>query len=462
METTETDARENNAPENEARENEAREEATIDRSGLIVPPAPSLRQSIKDRAYLYRGRLDLALGRVDAIARSLARQIQWHDYKPGRPTVLCFSRATFNKDVAELRLRTDLNYASLRTTIVKRAQEAWMPPEWRVQTYFTRCLDHELAAHRDILVAFGKALLKHAAAIHPVDAMLAANSDYWQDESVRRAGRELGIPFLTLCRENYTIAHDQGTVENRYGAARFKYTGTAIAVYSQATKDVMEQLGSFPAGSIWVTGAPRYDRWRDIPHLADEQRDCVTLISYAWPIYAALDNFREAGAIFANLAKANPKLKFVLKVKKEKEDKEAFDLCPELNSPRVETSGTWPLFDLFPRSRAVIGCNSLAVAEALLSNSPVIVPAWRGALAEPRTCLFHFSNPLHSKCMYFPRSAEEFTDLLTRAINNDLPVLGTLSERRACFTEHILIPDEASSSELVERYIRHYLPARSA
>jgi hypothetical protein len=429
----------------------------MDIYGHWVMPQSGLYQSLRNAAFLARLTLDSGTGRMERAAKELAQCIDWANWKPGRPTILCLRRATFSKDLSEMQSRTDLNLITLRATLVKRVQEKWIPREWRIQTYFSNFLDNELLAFRPGLERFGKAFLRAVAKIHPIDAVLVANSDYWQDEALRRSCRILGIPFLVLCRENYTIRQDQANVLNHYRKANFRYTGDGIAVYSQLSKEVMQRMNAFPDGAIWVTGAPRFDRWRDVQPLPPERRDCVTLLSYAYPIYEATENFHDVATIFCELADQYRSLRFVLKLKKNNEISDALALCPRLAGSRVECVADWPLFDLLPRSRAIIGCNSLAVAEGLLARAPVVVPAWHDALANPDTCLYHHSVPAHAKCIYFPRSAQEFRILLEQAAAAILLERGTLEERRACFSEHILYSPDASASELVERFIRHYI-----
>jgi len=420
-------------------------------------------QSLRDGLFRARLLFDSATGRLEGAADRLAQSIDWSQWREGRPTVLCLERATFSKDIEELQARCDLNFVTMSATAGKSVQERWVPPEWQMQSYFTKFFSDELAAFRPHLERFGEVLLKKASAHHPIDAILAANTDYWQDEALRRAAATLGIPFLVLCRENYTIKQDQANVLRHYSKAGFRYSGTAVAVYSETTRTIMREMGAFPEDGIWVTGAPRFDRWRDVRQVPAETRDCVTLLSYAYPIYEAMDNFREAAAIFAEKAAKRDDLRFVLKLKKENESTDAEALCPSLKGSRVEMTADWPLFDLLPRSRAVVGCNSLAVAEALLTNSAVIVPAWHDALSNSATCLYHYSEPTHRKCIYFPRSAEEFSTLLDLAVRGELPAAGTLEERQACFREHLHYDAAASSSAMVERFIRHYVDqARSA
>ncbi|MDQ7248815.1 hypothetical protein [Dongia sedimenti] len=429
-----------------------------DDTGLIVPPPPGLLQSGKDAFYRLRAALDDRLGGIERAADNLASAIRWPDWQAGRPTVLCLARATFNKDVAEMRRRTDLNLAELDTTAVKAVQERWIPPEWRVQTYFTGLVGNELAAFRPYLLKFGRALLRAAGKTHPIDAMMAANIDYWQDEALRLAGQEMNVPFITLCRENYTIPTDQQTIWTRYHMAKFRYSGTAAGVYSEATKKVWDEVGCFAPNTVFVTGAPRFDRWRDIEALPVEQRDCLTLISFASPLYYAPTAYREtAQAIGEACQDVKAKTRIILKIKKQNEIEENRDASPKLVEVGAEFIADWPLFDLLPRSRAVIGYNSMAVAEGLLTDLPVIIPNWGDAVPRERS-MFDPDEPLERNCIYFPSSPAEMRDLVKRALTTGLPVIGSIADRRRCFSKVIVAPTDTTSSALVEAMIRRFLP----
>lgn len=432
-----------------------------DDTGLMLPPDPGIVQASKDWLYRRRARLDDNAGFIRSSARALAAEIDWIGWQPDRPTILCFSRATFNKDVDEMRRRTNLNLVGLRTAAVKRQQERWIPPEWRVQTYFTGLLNQELKLFRPHLVSFGRELLAAAGETHPIDAMMAANSDYWQDEAMRLAGREMGIPFITLCRENYTIPVDQKTVMTRFVAGRFRYTGTAIAVYSTPTKAVMEQSRGFSPDIVEVTGAPRFDRWRDIPSLALEKRDCLTLISFASPLYYAPVAYREAARAIAEAYEDSvTAVQLVVKVKKKNEISSNREAAPELDRVKANFTADWSLFDLLPRSRAVIGYNSMAMAEGLLTDLPVIIPYWGDAI-QPERSMFSPEFQLDRDCIYFPESPVALKELVKKLLSEGLPAKGSIEDRRRCFSKVIETPVTTTSSALVEALIRRHLPERS-
>ena len=417
--------------------------------------------SLQRMAHALRLRFDSAFGRVEAAGRELAREIDWRDLRPDRPTVLCLKRSTFIKDVEDIRRRGNFNLPLVRAARVKHAQEPWVAPEDRRQTYFYHFLQTRLAPARADLARFALAFLKEALKTHPIDAVFAGNTDYWQDESVKIACKTLGIPFLVLGRENYSMGIDAINVLNRFRSANFRFNGAGVAVYSEATQRTMIDSGSFPEGAVWVTGAPRFDHWIDLKPLPDPERDMIMLINYSYPEgYLAPQNFIETAKLFAAAAKRAPKdIVFALKSKKFDEEADARRLVPELNEAPIQYLCSEPLVDLYPRCRAVIGVNSLAVAEAFLAETAVIAPFWGDARREPAECLLLRDDPDDVAATYFADSPEELVALLDRAAARDLPPKGDKAFRRKRFCRHIALPDEGTCADQVERYINHFIAA---
>src|SRR5690606_7648387 len=127
---------------------------------------------------------------------------------------------------------------------------------------------------RPILERFGIGLLREAQKVMQVDAVAAANIDYWQDEALKLGCRRLGIPFLVLCRENYTIPWTVPWMHDHLEKSGFRFEGQGLAVFSQATKDAFAP-GFDNADDIWITGAPRYDRWMHLEPLPESAKNAI-------------------------------------------------------------------------------------------------------------------------------------------------------------------------------------------
>jgi hypothetical protein len=400
--------------------------------------------------------LDGMTGNLEETGRSLASEVDWGDWTAERRTVLCLDRALFRKDVAEMRKRTKFNFASVSAARVKRYQEPWIPEAFRKQTYFTHYLEHELIWAKANLLRFASSFLNAVALTHKIDAVMAGNTDYWQDDALKLACRRAGIPFVALCRENYVWDRDAMIVRDRFKASHFRYEGTAVAVASDVTRRSMVDSGAFDPVAVFVTGAPRFDPWVDeIVLRPAEERDAITLLSFADPIYLAPDCFRQTLAAFVACARDNQDapLRFVIKVKKPNEVDPIYDLCPEIRESRIEITATEPLTDLFCRSRVIIGYNSLAVLEGLLSGTQVVVPWWADSIRPSDQCLMHASRPEDSHVAWFAGSPAALSDIIVRAVRSALLAERSRAELFQRFSKQSHLDENRTSSTAVAEVI---------
>jgi hypothetical protein len=413
--------------------------------------------------YLKLG-FDRATGQLQRQAARLAGMIDWGSWHPGRPTVLCLERAQFRKDIEELRTRTPYNWVTLGATRPKHIQEPWVAEKYRIQTYFTHDLDTRAQHLKAGLAEFGTAFLHAATAMHPVDALMAGNTDYWQDDALKLGCRKIGIPFLVLGRENYTKKIDADKLKHRFQDAKLRFSGTGVAVLSAATREVMVGSGSFPDADVWVTGAPRFDRWLDVGPAPGHERIYMTFLSYADPVYLAQANFAECLKIFAEAAKvhAGSGLKFIVKVKKPSEVEPVQAAMPNIRDYPVEVVWDAALYDLYPRSRIIIGYNTLAAAEGFFTDAPVVLPTWGDALRNSSETLIHYDNPVDAAAAYFPRSAAELRNLIEEGAAGKLRTKGTRETRMQSFRRHIAVPESGTCSDAVARFVAHYLEKRRA
>jgi len=400
--------------------------------------------------------------RPETAGIKMARRIDWEAARPGRITVLCLERSQFIKDIEELRRLTDINWVTLSSTRVKARQEHWVPEAHREQGYFSVWLKEGRSAHlRPLLERFGVALLKEAQRTMSIDAVAAANIDYWQDEALKLGCNRLGIPFLVLCRENYSIPWTVPWMHDHLAKSGFRFEGQGLAVFSQPTKDAFAP-GFDDPDDIWVTGAPRYDRWLDLKPLPDSAKDHVSLITFNDPGYMAENVFTEVARIFERVAresKPSP-LTWLVKCKKRGDRDEVLERLGRVDADALRFEYDTPLFDLFPRSRVVIGYNSLALAEAMLTEAPVVVPCWGEARAVRDNVLLDYNDEATRRVVNFADSPEELEDMLRRVARGEQLPTGSAAERRAMFRAHVHVPDGANgittASAMTEAFIRHY------
>ena len=386
-------------------------------------------------------------------AAALAEAIDWDGARPGAPTVLCLERALFRKDIDEMRRRTDLSLVEIRAARVKKAQEPWIAPRFRTQTYFYDYLEDGLKRAKAPLARFGRIFLETAQRRGKISAVLAGNTDYWQDEAIKLGCESLGIPFLVLCRENYVWKKSADVVYRRMIDSKFKFRGQGVAVASEITRQTLVTSGAFSADQVVVTGWPRFDGWVGRAE-AGGKRNSIVLLSYAEKRYLAPENFVDTLKVFTALALAHPdRAHFVIKTKKANETEEVFEICPELRNSKVEVTGTRSLMDLYDDARVVVGYNSLAVLEILLSGAAVVVPWWGDAVRPQTECLLSGENPADQGVVSFAPDAGALKALIEQAIAGTLSPLGTTAERFSRFSAHSSFDPAKSSSQRVADWI---------
>lgn len=351
-----------------------------------------------------------------------------------------------------------MNWPSIRATIFKNAQMQWIPEQYRKQKFFYNYLQENFSEWGPALEEFGVSFLKAASANHPIDAVLSGNIDYWQDETMKLACRALGIPFLVLCRENYTIAQEIPFLVSENAKAKFQYSGDGVAVFSQATADAMVISKSCKAEVITITGAPRYDRWLDLSPPRVEECNKITLLSYFNPLYMASENFAEVLKLCHEAAGSSlSKSEIILKCKNADDERHIRTHFPYLEQTPLEISHAVELFHLLPRSKIIIGFNSLAVLEGLLTDAAIAVPNWGDAVHQKPQLLLHPDDPLDKSVIHFPRSPGELFTLMVRAQNSQLPPLGTKAARRALFSRHLHLPEGETACANVEAFVRKHI-----
>lgn len=401
--------------------------------------------------------------RPETAGAKLARRIDWKGARPDRISVLCLERSQFIKDIEELRRLTDINWVTLSSTRLKERQELWVPEADRQQGYFSTWLRTERCGHlRSLLERFGTGLLREAHKVMPVDAVVAANIDYWQDEALKLGCRKLGIPFLVLCRENYTIPWTVPWHHEYLKKTGFRFEGDGLAVFSDATKGAFAP-GFDDANDIWVTGAPRYDRWMSLTPLDESLKTFISLVTFNAPGYQATNTFLEVVAIFDRVARAETQngLTWLVKCKKRGDRRRTLKRIGAVEGSPLDFRFDTPLFELFPRSRVVVGYNSLALIEAMLTDAPVLVPCW-GETRRPRSdLLLDCNDPLTRRVVNFADTPESFAELLTRAARGERLPTGSPEERRQLFKQHMHVPGThngpPSASAATEAFVRHYV-----
>lgn len=391
-----------------------------------------------------------------AAARWLVSRMDWSDFCPGRPTVLCLTRPLFEKDIVELRRHTEVNWVCINNEFIGHVQKGWVPPEMAVEAHYQKARGPKYERFWCRLEEFGLVLLEMIQQRTAIDAVLVSHIDYWHGEGLRLAAARLNIPFLALCREHMNLPHEQRTVREFYTGFRFE--GQAVAVFGEPTRQIFVSSGACTPEQVWVTGAPRLDIWREIP-LRREPRDLIVLLSYRDPDYLAPQSFREVLGLFVEAARhheGRSEVRFLVKSKNRYDTQEILSLVGK-RPENLEIDHEPVLSEVFSRTRLTVGFNSLSVLEALLADTAVSVPYWSDARSDPDWLMFDPADAVCRRAIRFPASPGELRELLDAAARGTLAQVGGRSERLACVERLIHVPTDRTASANVGAFVRHYI-----
>lgn len=352
--------------------------------------------------------------------------------------VLAVGRELFFKDTAQIESRTGIHFIPWRSGHLGRLQETWTPKEFRKQgTALAEPGSAEHPGWKNGAELFQS--LHETLGTKDVPVIMSANTDYWQETAMRNYCTENNIAHLVLCRENLIIPHYRNLVINRQRNSGLKFHGH-VAVFSHHMKEVFLEGGSCREEQIAVTGAPRTDIWQD--ERPPVEKDTVLLLSFRTSLFPEM--FHEAIGLLIETARQFPELRFVVKCKEGRGDYAWMQkkLKETGAPPNVRPEQYGDLRSLMERSRLIIGFNTLALTEALLTDAALLIPAW------------HDTEQFRDKLMMNPvdRELQEEIRFCTAAVHFGDQIQEALRDPAA--------PDRTRRLKLMNRYM-HYTPGET-
>lgn len=383
-----------------------------------------------------------------------ARTIDWGDVNQG-PVVLCFFRESFVKDIHEMRQRTDMRFAVVMGGFT-RFQEVWFPKEMQQQTFY----QSYRGAGRDRALACSKLyadyLMTYVERKSPVQAVLSANFDYWQEVGLKQVCKERRIPFVVLSREHPVIPEVCDVVTEWYTRSAYAFEGDMIAVAGDSTKNVLACVGTVCRDDqVVVTGLPRFDAWRDVDcSLPWIERKFITLLTFTEGYYAD-QVFLETLRVFLQAAQTHQGagLKFLIKTKDAHDQHLLQGMIPDAQKTFVNCTHEEDLFKILPLSRCVLGYNSLSLVEAVMAGCQLIIPAWGECLDRGPRVMYSAEDPVVSELVDFAYSPDALMDMLLRATCS-FDERGSSALAKDFVENFIHIPKNKTSSRLVVECIR--------
>lgn len=377
-----------------------------------------------------------------------------------RPTILAITHDLFEKDLAEIDRYGRLNWIFLNKRKFGHSQKRLLPPEVRRQRFYYPSLsDPKYSAHWRDIEAFGIGLMAAIRMQGPVDAVLSAHVDYWQDEAIRRTCTRLGIPFLVLCQENYNIPKTYRARQDEFATIGFRFGGNGIATFSDHMRDLFVTSGVCAADRILATGAPRLDGWQRTTGRAGKR---VVLLSFldSSKYYASGDFFY---SVMASLQRAVQKAGdgWELVVKSKNSAGSAAILERLGSGQHVNAWHDIPLPELLSSASVVVGSSSLSMVEGLLSPAELFVPMSDGS-ASSDTSMFDPADELTGRCVNFVDSPEQLEAAVTNRLEQGPPAIDRRA-RLALVQRYVRYTEGETSAERVIDFIeRHVTSTASA
>jgi hypothetical protein len=356
-----------------------------------------------------------------------------------RINVLTIGRELFFKDIEQIKNRTDINFIRWRSGHLGRLQQGWVPKVCQKQGHFFPETHYRTHSGWDKGEALMRGIHQTLEQTGQVPVIMSANLDYWQEEAVRRYCTRTNAQHLVLCRENIIIPYYRDLVIRRHRQYNFRFGGH-VAVFSQSMKQVFIDSGACAPEQITVTGAPRMDIWQD--ERPPVEKDTVLLLSFRTSLFPEM--FDKTLRLFIASARQHTNLNFIIKCKEGRDDAWARQVLRKTDAPsNLSIAHRVELRTLLERSRVIIGLNTLALAEALLTDAVVLIPAWMDRVRYLDQLMMDPQDPELQSEIHF---CSDLNDL-------QLQITQSLSAKRSA--------DPHLRLRLMNRYM-HYAPGETA
>lgn len=290
-----------------------------------------------------------------------------------KKNILCIERSMFEKDVDELSQRIrKYGWIWLRKSQISVYQTPILPKDHLIQTEYLDKIK-EAPQKWEECIKRSKILIKRFQKEQNICALMLGNIDYWQDFTLRAACNELGIPVLVLQKE---YPYNDLLVDQELDHWRnfnYKPNADAIMVFGKRMKEGYSRLVNFDVNKVFITGAPRIDRWRSIENTHQSTNEGLVILSFmSVSKELFLDMLIKISKYFNNENLG----KITVKSRDPSDHKAVIDICEKEDLKNVDVVQHAQLYDLVSQSKAVIGFKSLATVESMLSVKPILVPDW--------------------------------------------------------------------------------------
>lgn len=409
-------------------------------------------------------------GRLGSVAVSLLRKVARRDFvipligtyvgsklvqigetKTAADTIrlLVLNEERFRADLEVLARRPDVELYSLPSSVQHLVNAIWVSDIREISVSdpdaYLRNEHAEIRRIRRCLHVFLTKLIAWLADNYKLDGITTCAFYYRQDREWESAGREIGVSFFVLHKENMKDPVTHTSTIARYKRKAFRFTGDRLFLFNKLEKEVILKAGCAEESQISIVGGLRMDSlYKRVE--AEERRQLrkrIVLFSthhrlglLEIPCANSLFNpRRDAGFInhfnvihgtLASLAVERPDIEFVIKAKwfgiwyEEivSAIKGATGLTPD-RIPNLTITEYVPAQDLIFEAAVVIGMNSTTLLEAKLAGVPVIVPLFEEAANKYFETNVYFQKYLD--IFAIAHSADQLREMMLQAVEGNLP-----------------------------------------
>lgn len=333
-----------------------------------------------------------------------------------KKNILCVEKSLFEKDVDELSHRIrNYGWIWLSKRQITVYQDKIIPRKYRGQKVFKNYLK-EIPEEWRKCIEMSKILIKRFKKEKKICALLLANVNYSQDYALQVACKELQIPVIVLQKE-YPY-NDLGYYERfkKQYVTNSTIIADAVMVFGKRMKNILSELKSFDENKIFVTGAPRIDRWRSLEMDEAINKEGLLIISFK-DDEKKIEPFFEMIFHISNYFKKEKLGSITLKSRNEAQSRQLSEYCKKKNIDNIEIVHYANIYDLVLQSKVVVSLNSLATVECMLSKVPIIIPNW--IIINKINTMFDRDDEFCSKSLEFSENIENLMNRIGKHLRSN-------------------------------------------
>src|SRR5262245_23535555 len=439
----------------------------LDMNGSLAEQAGRLRRLLKPLAHCYllsgpiRPVVNYIASYVSQVEPSMGKPV------PGAPGVLALNADKFRKDLQILADTRELRIYVLDPDFQRKIVARFRLADGNYATHCAAAPDAIYRASRERAMQIWRRVLPNVLSRFRIGAVIGAAAHYHTDWDIGTVSEAIGAPYVVLHRENSFVAAPAmlREVTERMRKAH-PFTGRMIILHNDRARQSFIDSGYVPPERVVSIGCLRmheWVRWCDRrPAIGNDA--LLFSFSYASGLigrknYATdgplgfVDLFRQTHVAFAELAKANPGRRFVVKTKYGRSDRNA--ILQGLSGAGIDAAAipnyritvTDDPHDLIRQSAVVIAFQSTTMLEAALAARPVVVPLFAEAARADHKPYLRFRDAYH--LFRTAESVNEMKALVQRNLETPRLAEEGLSEKRKLFETYV----SKLSADTVSRYV---------